>query len=402
MRPTPRGFYDRDVSPAAVVVVALVALVVGVGCGAVVTHRRRRREANEDVARPPEALSPVLVSLRSSAMVLDAQDRVVEAAPSAYAYGVLRSGVLEDADLVALAAASRRDHVVHDGIVTIQGTTRREPPVVLSARAAPLPMDRVLLLLDDFTAEQRSEEARRDFVANISHELKTPVGAIGLLADAVAAAADQPEAVARFAGRLQTESARLARLVSEIIDLSRLQFDNPVEGAKAVPVDAVVSEAMDRCRAAAERTGIRLVRGGPPGAEVVGDKQMLVTAVANLVENAVAYSPPNTRVAVSVRTHEDVVEIAVSDQGIGIPENEVDRIFERFYRVDSARSRLTGGTGLGLSIVKHIVASHRGEVSVWSVPGAGSTFTLRLPKLPPTDPAADRALSAIVATKGTA
>jgi two-component system sensor histidine kinase SenX3 len=363
---------------------------------------RRRHEADADAASGSDVLGPVLAALWSSAMILDDQGVVLEATPSAYAYGVLRGGVLEDDELAALVAAAQGDDAVYDRLVSLRRDRRIDPPVLVAARAAPLPHGQVLLLLEDRTAVQRSEEARRDFVANISHELKTPVGAIGLLAEAVGAAADQPEAVTRFANRLQKESARLGRLVTEIINLSRLQFDNPVEGAQVVPVDAVVGEALDRCRAAAERADIRLVRGGPRGAEVVGDKQLLVTAVANLVENAIAYSPPNTRVAVGVRPGDEMVEIAVTDQGIGIPEQEIERIFERFYRVDTARSRQTGGTGLGLSIVKHIVASHRGEIAVWSVPGAGSTFTLRLPAIPAAGTAPDLPSKPADAMEGTA
>jgi two-component system sensor histidine kinase SenX3 len=374
------GFYDRVVSPAVDVVVVLAALLIGVVAGVAVSRGRQESEAETSLGA--EAVGPVLAALWSSAMILDEQGVVLEATPSAYAYGVLRGGVLENDELAAMVAVAQSDDAVNDRLVALRRDRRNEPSVLVAARAAPLPHGHVLLLLEDRTAVQRSEEARRDFVANISHELKTPVGAIGLLAEAVGAAADQPEAVARFAGRLQKESARLGRLVTEIINLSRLQFDNPVEGAQVVPVDAVVGEALDRCRAAAEQAGIRLVRGGPRSAEVVGDKELLVTAVANLVENAIAYSPSNTRVAVGVRPGDEVVEISVTDQGIGIPESEIERIFERFYRVDSARSRQTGGTGLGLSIVKHIVASHRGEISVWSVPGAGSTFTLRLPAIP--------------------
>jgi two-component system sensor histidine kinase SenX3 len=367
------------------VAVLLAALAVGVALGAWLGRRQRRREPGASV--PAEQVGPVLAALRSSAIVVEPDETVVEASPSAYAYGLVRQGRLDNADLASVARAALRGGGEQEGVTTLRTDRRREPATVLGIRAAVLPTGRVLLLLEDRTAVLRTEESRRDFVANISHELKTPVGAITLLSDAVADAADDPEAVRRFAGRLQRESSRLGRIVADIIDLSRLQFDNPVEGARAIPVDAVVAEAMDRCRAAADLKDIRLVRGGPRGLEIVGDKEMLVTAVSNLVENAIAYSTQNTRVAVGVRARDAVVEISVTDQGIGIPENEVERIFERFYRVDPARSRQTGGTGLGLAIVKHIVASHHGEISVWSVPGAGSTFTLRLPQLPSADDA---------------
>ena len=181
---------------------------------------------------------------------------------------------------------------------------------------------------------------------------------------------------------MQQEGSRLTRLVQEIIDLSRLQYDDPVDSPEPVVIDQVVAAALDRSRVDAEAKHIRLASGGDLGLQVLGSEPQLVIALGNLVENAVAYSPDHTRVAVGVRRREDVVEVSVTDQGIGIPEAEIDRIFERFYRVDPARSRATGGTGLGLSIVKHIAASHGGEVSVWSVQGTGSTFTLRLPLHP--------------------
>jgi two-component system sensor histidine kinase SenX3 len=376
----PDRFYHRRVSGLAVLEV-LGALALGVLLGWFVARARRLRTVDRSTTRPDD-LGPLLAALRSSAVLLDDDLRVVQASPSAYSYGVVRALRLADERLVDLARSAVRDQKAHDGLVTLKPSQRREPATVLEARASPLSEGRVLLLLDDRTRAERVEEARRDFVANISHELKTPIGAIGLLSEAITDAAGDPVAVERFAGRLQKESARLGKLVTEIIDLSRLQFDNPVEGAQAVRVDTLIREAMDRCRATAERRGVRMVRGGVTGLQVVGDRDMLVTALANLVENAIAYSDENTRVAVGVRMREEMVEITVTDQGLGIPEHELDRIFERFYRVDPARSRQTGGTGLGLSIVKHIVAAHRGEVTVWSAPGAGSTFTLRLPMHP--------------------
>jgi two-component system sensor histidine kinase SenX3 len=220
---------------------------------------------------------------------------------------------------------------------------------------------------------------RRDFVANVSHELKTPVGALSLLAEAVLSASDDPDAVRRFASRMQKEAHRLTNLVQDLIDLSRVQGDDPL--AKAVPVDLgeVVASARERVAEVAQARSIELVAAGADGVAVLGDLGQLTTAVGNLVENAVNYSPDRTKVVVSVRVEAELAEISVTDQGVGIPDQDLNRIFERFYRVDPARSRITGGTGLGLAIVKHIAATHGGDVSVWSVEGAGSTFTLRLP-----------------------
>jgi two-component system sensor histidine kinase SenX3 len=238
----------------------------------------------------------------------------------------------------------------------------------------------VLLLAEDRTESFRLDEVRRDFVANISHELKTPIGAIGLLAEAIEAASDEPKEVKRFAKRLTIEADRLARLTIEIIELSRLQAAEPLASAEKIDIDSVVAQALDRNRVAAESHRISLVSGGDAGAEVYGDEQLLVTAVHNLIANAIQYSPDGFRVGVGVTVANGAVEIAVTDQGVGIPEGERERVFERFFRVDNARSRHTGGTGLGLAIVKHAVQNHGGDVRVWSQQGSGSTFTIRLPE----------------------
>ncbi|MHB1434404.1 MAG: sensor histidine kinase, partial [Streptosporangiaceae bacterium] len=243
----------------------------------------------------------------------------------------------------------------------------------------------VLLLAEDQTERRRVEEVRRDFVANTSHELKTPVGALALLAETVEDAADDPEAVRRFAGRMRQEAARLTSLVQDLITLSRIQAAEPIPDPMPAELDAVVSEAIDRCRMKAAARGIDLVATGMPGLRVLGDEDLLVTALRNLLDNAVAYSPEKTRVVVSTNQDEHgTIELGVADQGIGIPERDLERIFERFYRVDPARSRVTGGTGLGLAIVKHVTAAHGGVVTVASKEGAGSTFTLRLPATPGT------------------
>jgi two-component system sensor histidine kinase SenX3 len=238
----------------------------------------------------------------------------------------------------------------------------------------------VLALVEDRTRERRVERVRRDFVANVSHELKTPVGAIRLLSEAVGDAADDPEAVRRFAGRMLTESERLSRLVQQIIELSRLQDDDPLDSPVIVSVDDVVAAAVDATTIDANARGIKIVAGGVEGLKVFGNEEQVRAAVANLVANAVAYSGSDSTVLVSTKCVDGMVELSVVDQGIGIPNDELERIFERFYRVDPARHRSTGGTGLGLSIVKHVAATHGGEIRVWSVEGQGSTFTLTLPR----------------------
>jgi two-component system sensor histidine kinase SenX3 len=267
----------------------------------------------------------------------------------------------------------------------------------------------------DVTESHRVARVRRDFVANVSHELKTPVGALQLLAEALLDATDlpldgEPEdilrdlvAARRFAERIQHESTRLGRLVSELLELSRLQGGDPLPEPSPVSVDRIVAEVIDRTRTAASVKDIEIGYAGTRGLTVYGSESQLMTALANLVENAVAYSPdpadgkPASLVSVTAESRDDQVEVTVSDQGIGIEPKDLDRIFERFYRADKARSRATGGTGLGLAIVKHIATNHGGRVEVVSTVGVGSTFTLRLPARPP-DAALPLPLSIEIAT----
>ena len=254
----------------------------------------------------------------------------------------------------------------------------------LQVRVAGIGQGRVLILIEDHTAARRVEAMRRDFVANVSHELKTPVGAIQLLAETVEAGADDPDFVRDYSGRMRKEARRLGVLVQEIIELTRLQEGDALAEPEVVDVDDVVAEAVDRVRVEADGRQITLVAGGTKGLRVRGDAALITTAVRNLLDNAIRYSEPRTRVSVGVSLDAedpDIVRIAVVDQGIGIPKEEQERVFERFYRVDKARSRATGGTGLGLSIVKHVAADHGGTVELWSAPGRGSTFTLVLPRL---------------------
>ncbi len=234
-------------------------------------------------------------------------------------------------------------------------------------------------MLLDVTEIRRAEAVRRDFVANVGHELKTPVGALALLAEAIEGAADDPEAVQRFAGRMAHEADRLGRLVRELIDLSRLQGGEPLPELMPVDVDTVLAEAVDRTRTAAVAKQLDIAVGGEVGLVVRGVESQLATAVTNLLANAVAYSTGENRIAVAARARSGFAEITVTDSGIGIPRKDRLRVFERFYRVDQSRASSTGGTGLGLAIVKHVANNHGGSVSVWSEEGLGSTFTLRIP-----------------------
>ena len=346
------------------------------------------------LGRLPSGVASVLSVLSSSAVVLDKDDRVLRASAAARTFGLVRGDQLMVGELLALARQVRRDGEIREGEIEVSGSAFGGRRTSFAVRVAPLGSGvggggLILLLAEDQTESRRVDEVRRDFVANISHELKTPVGALALLAETMEDAADDPEAVRRFASRMRQEASRLTYLVQDLITLSRIQAAEPIPDPRPVDVAAVVAEALDRCRMKASARGIELAASCADGLTVLGDEDLLVTALRNLLDNAVAYSPERTRVAVmAVTDGPDSAAITVADQGIGIPERDLERIFERFYRVDPARSRATGGTGLGLAIVKHVVAAHNGKVTVWSEEGQGSTFTLHLPAIMST-PAAD-------------
>jgi two-component system sensor histidine kinase SenX3 len=370
--------------------------------------QRRDAEAHELVSPSVPLVEPwarVLSVLPGAAFVVGADASVLRTSSHAVTLGLVAGDRVVAPQVSALIGQVRRDGVIRE----LDLELRRPPPGrrVLHARVrvAPLSSQTALVLVEDLSEALRVDEVRRDFVANVSHELKTPVGALSLLAEAVQAASDDPASVQHFATRMQAETARLTSLVNDLIDLSRLQ-SAPSTTPAPLHVSRVVADALDATRQLAQARLIDVVVGGALDAEVTGDETQLVMALRNLLTNAIAYSPPSTKVVVSTRVvHDgdddggDVVEISVTDQGIGIPTAEQGRIFERFYRVDPARTRLTGGTGLGLAIVKHVCANHGGECTVWSVEGEGSTFTLRLPgrgSRAPADPVAAAAGAAEV------
>jgi len=324
----------------------------------------------------------VLAVLNAATVVLDANDDVVRASSLAYALGIVRNDDLEHQVLLDLVVLVRRDGAIREQELELPRGPVGGGRVLLQVRVAPLGDDRVLVLAEDRTEARRVEAIRRDFVVNVSHELKTPVGAISLLAETVTDAAEDPAVVRRFAERMRREAMRLSALVHEIIELSRIQVDGATSYERTVSVAQVVIEAVDRARTSASAKNIAITIGDGPQPHVYGDHNLLVTAVRNLLDNAVAYSSENTHVGVAITEVDGLVQIAVVDQGIGIAAEEQERVFERFYRVDDARSRETGGTGLGLSIVKHIAADHGGDVQLWSEPGQGTTFTLRIPAAP--------------------
>jgi len=327
----------------------------------------------------PEEVDRILAILPSCSIVADQDGNILRTSPKALALGLVNRNAMTVREIAKLVHA-----VADDGESREQEMRVRRPPLgremlELRVRVTDLGTGAILVLIDDLAEERRVDAVRRDFVANISHELKTPVGALSVLAEAVQSASEDPEQVRHFAERMQMEATRLGHLVQDIIDLSRLQGDDPLSHSTVVDVDDVVQRAVEDVRMLAVNRGISLVVASEAPTFVFADGGQVRTAVRNLLVNAIAYSSDGTSVAVHTREADSIVEIMVKDQGVGISANDLDRVFERFYRVDPARSRVTGGTGLGLAIVKHVCQNHGGECAVWSEVGVGSTFTLRLP-----------------------
>ncbi|RFA13789.1 two-component sensor histidine kinase [Subtercola boreus] len=358
-----------------------LGLTVGSGFVFVLFAAARRGDHAATIVDPsvPDGVDQVIDAIESAGVVLDASNNVVKVSPAALAFGLVWNQTLVHPELIRMVDSVRRTGVPASRDLSLARGPFGDATIHLLVRVARLGSRYLLLLADDRTEAHRLEEVRRDFIANISHELKTPIGAISLLAEALEPAADDPAQVRRFAKRMETEAHRLGRITREIIELSRLQAADVLTDATLLDVDSIVASAVDQNHVQLDTHNVTIVSGGEQGAQVYGDEGLLVLALHNLIANAVQYSQSGTRVGVGVRLNEGVVEIAVTDQGIGIPEEELGRVFERFFRVDQARSRNTGGTGLGLSIVKHVIENHGGDIRVWSQPGLGSTFTIRLP-----------------------
>lgn len=368
-----------------IAVIAVLVVATGVLLGVLASQRAARSRAATPapaVALGEADLHRVLEALDPTAVLLGPGNEVLLDPPEANRLGLVRAGRLVQEDLTALADQVRETGGYRRAQLELARTPSIETDrLTLAVTLVALADGRVLLLAQDRTAQLRLDQVRRDFVANVSHELKTPVGAVALLAETLDVAADDPDDVREFAHRLTREARRLTGLVQDIIDLSRLQDADVTREALPVAVDEVVAQAVAACDVEAHSRDILLGVASAEGLRVLGDRGLLITALRNLIDNALRYSDEGTRVNVVPGLDEDGrVRIAVVDQGIGIEAAALPRVFERFYRVDPARSRNTGGTGLGLSIVKHVAQDHGGEVTVWSQPGRGSTFTLHLPR----------------------
>ena len=371
---------DMDSLDAAYIIAGFVGAIVG----AVITFIWRYSEksiyeiphdsATEKMDFPG---SRVLSLLSSSAILISKDDRVVQASAPTYALGIIKDEALNSKELREAVSYSRATGETRDFDIKLASSNRQ---LHLAVRVAPLTSELVIIFVNDRTREYEVEQIRKDFAANVSHELKTPIGAIVALSEALDEASEDPTAVRHFSAKVGQEARRLEGLVRQIIELSRLQDDELGIKPARFNLSEVAAEAKSACLQLAEPSQIEIDVRVEDGLTIFGERDQVLLALTNLVKNAIAYSKPRSRVSVSSKVDDKTISVTVVDQGVGIPAAEMDRIFERFYRVDPSRNLATGGTGLGLSIVKHVMARHQGDVKVWSMPGEGSSFTLVFPR----------------------
>ncbi len=339
------------------------------------------RESATSLASLPTGIVDLLEVVDAEYLLLAPGEIVIRASDASTTLGMVRDGKLVSDEILNIVRACRRSQIAQEATIELPRGPIGEGTHNLLVRVAPIGNQGVIaVLIFDDSEFRRLDAVRRDFVANISHELKTPIGALSILSEAVLEASDDPVAITRFASRMQTEAKRLSDLVQEIINLSRIQDEDPLKNAVPILLSDLILQAIDESRLAAESREIKIEFIKNNEIRILGDESQLEMAISNLIENAINYSPNKTTVVVSLNKVDGLAEIKVKDQGIGISDENIERIFERFYRVDPARSRQTGGTGLGLSIVKHIITNHGGDITVWSAQGEGSTFTMRLPE----------------------
>ncbi|MDF9809511.1 two-component system sensor histidine kinase SenX3 [Aurantimicrobium minutum] len=366
--------------------VVLLALGVGAVAGVAVVLliiwvlRQRRMDNEKTSGDLPRGVAQLVSKLDGAVLVLDKSLNVLIASDATSRLSLSGNGRLLIPELVLIAEQAAQGKSVSREDFEISRGPLGDATLTVTVHASPFRNRFVLLSVIDRGEYQRLDDVRREFVANVSHELKTPIASVGLLAEALVEAADEPDTVRHFAERLTKESQRLGAITREIIELSRLQAEGALAEFAPVTVETVVMNAVEQNRVVAKSRKIKLVTGGDLDAVVYGDAESLTVALNNLIANAVHYSPDNSQVGIGAVRRNSFIEIAVTDQGIGMTKDESERVFERFYRTDQARSRSTGGSGLGLSIVKHIVSNHGGDIRVWSSPGKGSTFTIRIPE----------------------
>jgi two-component system, OmpR family, sensor histidine kinase SenX3 len=363
----------------------VLGLLVGLLIGGALTYLWMKKSSiGESSNLIPDSSKDLLLKLIQSlpdiVIWVDRENKIKYASDVALSLNIARDEKIQIPELENLISAARE---IDDPIV--KKVKAKRPLGIaklnLDTWITRLEQGEVLLWSQNNSVISRVEDVRRDFVANISHELKTPVGALSLLSEAIEEAGKDSEAIQKFAKRIGPETKRLTNVIRDIIDLSQVQSDDPLASANAVEIDKVINDAIDAVQLLADLHSIEIIQVNAPDVKIVGDYYQLVMAIRNLLSNAITFSPVSSRITVGANLKNGVVEITVSDQGIGISLENQSRIFERFYRVDPARSRTTGGTGLGLAIVKHVCENHGGEVSLWSVPGQGSTFTLKFPQM---------------------
>ena len=362
-----------------------LGLIPGLVLGALFTYlwikfQKDPEKSNAGTSSSRNQLLKLIQSLPDIVIWVDGDNRIKYASEVALSLNIARDEKIQIDSLESLISTARKV----DEPITKKIKAKRPLGIAklnLDTWAMRLERGEVLLWAQNNSIVSRVETVRRDFVANISHELKTPVGALSLLAEAIEEAGKDSETIQKFAKRIGPETKRLTNVIRDIIDLSQVQSDDPLATASPVEVDRVINDAIDAVQLLADLHSIEIVQVKSPDVKIMGDEYQLVMAIRNLLSNAITFSPVNSRITVGAKLKDGVVEIAVSDQGIGISLENQSRIFERFYRVDPARSRSTGGTGLGLAIVKHVCENHGGEVSVWSVQGQGSTFTMKFPEM---------------------
>ena len=363
----------------------VLGLLLGLLIGGALTYLWMKKSSiGESSNLIPDSSKDLLLKLIQSlpdiVIWVDRENKIKYASDVALSLNIARDEKIQIPELENLISAARE---IDDPIVKKVKAKRPLGIAKLNLDTWITRIERgeVLLWAQNNSVISRVEDVRRDFVANISHELKTPVGALSLLSEAIEEAGKDSEAIQKFAKRIGPETKRLTNVIRDIIDLSQVQSDDPLASANAVEIDKVINDAIDAVQLLADLHSIEIIQVNAPEVKIVGDEYQLVMAIRNLLSNAITFSPVNSRITVGANLKDGVVEITVSDQGIGISLENQSRIFERFYRVDPARSRTTGGTGLGLAIVKHVCENHGGEVSLWSVQGQGSTFTLKFPQM---------------------
>ena len=352
------------------------AAVVG---GIAIYVRQDVLERYTEAASLSDSAAELLEVMAPAGILLNQTNLVLRATGGALASGLISGRKLIHDPLNELANAARNTGEIQSLEAELP-LRLKGSKLHITARAKDIGEGTVLIVIDDRTESYRLDQMRKDFMANISHELKTPIGAVGLLAEAMESNLDQPEVLAKLVKNVAKENKRLSALVKDIIQLSKIQGSPVVAKSDVVNLVPVIYDAIDRNAWRSDKNQVDvLFQTSKDTVEVFGDAEMLTVAVKNLVENAIIYSNKGDRVGVSLEVEEGIAKIIVKDSGIGIHKDEQARVFERFYRVDQSRSRETGGTGLGLSIVKHAALSHFGDVKLFSKPGVGSTFTLRLP-----------------------